>query len=142
MSVNTVLGLLLIKATGMVIDMNDNVVEVKHLDCPPFNIEFRRVTKQIPAFDDDATTRYLEFEDVHGILQKTDAYITGLCERIQSARSPTVSNSGAHRQVEAVSDSDSMTTISTIAGRWVPPPSVNNTSNDYHDQVLGDAGYL
>jgi hypothetical protein len=118
------------------------VVEAKHLDCPPFNIEFRRATKKIPAFDDDATTHYVEFKDVHGILQKTDAYIAGLCERIQSAQSSTVSNLRAHRQVEAVSDSDSMTTISTIAGRWVSPPSVNNTSNDYHDQVLGDAGYL
>ena len=141
-SVNTVLGLPLITATGMIIDYIDNVVEAKHLDCPPFKIEFRRATKHIPAIDDDATTHYVEFEDVHGILQKTDAYIAGLCERIQSAKSPTVSNSGAHRQVEAVSDSDSMTTIKSIAGRWVPPPSANNTSNDYHDQVLGDAGYL
>ena len=76
------------------------------------------------------------------ICKKTDAYIAGLCERIQLATSPTVSNSGAHRQVEAVSNSDSMTTIKSIAGRWVPPPSANDTSDDYHDQVLGDAGYL
>ncbi len=122
--------------------MTDDVVEAKHLDCPPFNIEFCCATKQIPAFDDDATTHFVEFEDVHGILQKTNAYIAGLCKRIQSARSSTVSNSRAHRQVEAVSDSDSMTTISTIDGRCVPPPSANNTSNDYHDQVLGGAGYL
>jgi hypothetical protein len=115
-SVNTVHGLPLIKTTGMVIDMNDDVVEAKHLVFPPFNIKFRRATKQIPVFDDDATTHYVEFKDVHGILQKTDAYIAGLCERIQSARSPTVSDSGAHRQVEAVSGSDSMTTITTIAG--------------------------
>ena len=74
-SVNTVLGLPLITATGMVIDYIDNVVEAKHLDCPPFKIEFRRATKH----NDDATTHYVEFEDVHGILQKTDAYIAGLC---------------------------------------------------------------
>jgi len=79
---------------------------------------------------------------VHGILQKTDAYIAGLCEHIQSAKSSTVSNSDAHRHVEAVSKSDSMTTIKSIAGQWVPPPSANNTSDDYYDQVLGDAGYL
>jgi hypothetical protein len=53
---------------------------------------------------------------VHGILQKTNAYIAGLCERIQSAKSPTVSNPGVHRRVEAMSDSDSMTTIKSIAG--------------------------
>jgi hypothetical protein len=97
-SVNTVLGLPLITATGMIIDYIDNVVEAKHLDCPPFKIEFRHATKHIPAFEDDATTHYVEFDDVHGIL-------AGLCERIQSAKSPTVSNSGTHRQVEAISDS-------------------------------------
>jgi len=141
-SMNTIFCLPLITATGMIIDYIDNVVEAKHLDCPPFKIEFLRATKHIPAIDDDATTHYVEFKDVHGILQKTNAYIAGLCDRIWSAKSPTVSNSGAHQQVEAVSNSDSMTTITTIAGRWVPPPSGNNTSNDYHDQVLGDAGYL
>ncbi len=134
-SVNTVLSLPLITATSMIIDYIDNVVEAKHLDCPPFKIEFRRATKHIPAIEDDATTHYVEFEDVHGILQKTNAYIT-------SAKSPTISNPGVHRRVEAVSDFDSMTTIKSIAGRWVPPPSANGTSDDYHDQVLGDAGYL
>ena len=117
--------------------------EGRNLLCSP-NAEHKalRATKHIPAFEDDATTHYVEFEDVHGILQKTDAYIAGLCERIQSAKSPTVSNSETHRQMEAMSDSDSMTTIKSIAGRWVPPPSANDTSDDYHDQVLGDAGYL
>jgi hypothetical protein len=86
-SMNTVLGLPLITATGMITNYIDNVVKAKHLDCPPFNIKFCRATKQIPAFDDDATTHYVEFKDVHGILQKTDTYIAGLCERIQSARS-------------------------------------------------------
>ncbi len=141
-SMKTVLGLQLITANGMIINYIDNVVEAKHLDCPPSKIKFCHATKHIPAIDDDATTHYIEFEDVHGILQKTNAYIAGLCKRIQLAKSPTVSNSGAHRQVEAVGDSDSMTTIKSIAGRWVPPPSANNTSDNYHDQVLGHAGYL
>ncbi len=141
-SVNTVLGLPLITATGMIIDTVDNVVEAKHLDCPPFPLDFRHATKNIPAIDDDAPTHYVEFEDVHGILQKTNAFIAGMCDRIQSAKSSNVSNSGAHRQVEAVSDSDSVTTGKSITGRWVPPPSANDTSDDYHDQVLGDAGYL
>jgi hypothetical protein len=72
--VNTVLGLPLITATGMIINYIDNVVEAKYLDCPPFKIKFCGATKLIPAIDDDATTHYVEFKDVHGILQKTDAY--------------------------------------------------------------------
>jgi hypothetical protein len=58
-SVNTVLSLPLITATGMIIDYVDNVVEAKHLDCPPFNIKFCRAMKHIPAFEDDATTHYV-----------------------------------------------------------------------------------
>jgi hypothetical protein len=105
-------------------------------------LNFATQQKNIPAIDDDATTHYVEFEDVHSILQKTDAFIAGMCDCIQSAKSSNVSNSRAHRQVEAVSNSDSVTTGKSIAGRCVPPPSANNTSDNYHDQVLGDAGYL
>jgi hypothetical protein len=115
-SVNTVLGLPLITATGMIIDTVDNVVEAKHLDCPPFPIDFCHTTKNIPALDKDATTHYDEFKDVHGILKKTDSYIARVCNGFQLSRLPTVSNSGAHRQVEAVSNSNSMTTGRSIAG--------------------------
>jgi hypothetical protein len=74
-----VLSLPLIKATDMIIDFIDEVVEAKHLDCPPFKIEFDCATKTIPASIDDApTTNYIEFEDVQNILRKTDAYITGV----------------------------------------------------------------
>ncbi len=114
-SVNMVLGLPLITATGMIIDTVDNVAEAKHLDCPPFLIDFCHATKNIPALDKDATTHYVEFEDVHGILQKTDSYIARVCDGIQSAKLPTVSNSGAQRRVEAVSNSDSVTTGRSIA---------------------------
>ncbi len=102
----------------------------------------RRATKNIPALDKDATTHYVEFKDVHGILKKTNSYIARVCDGIQSARLPNVSNSGAHRQVEAVRDSNSMTTGRSIAGRWVPQPSANDTSDDYHNQILGEAEYL
>jgi hypothetical protein len=45
-SVNTVLGLPLITATGMIIDFVDEVVEAKNLDCPPFKIVFTVQQKQ------------------------------------------------------------------------------------------------
>jgi hypothetical protein len=141
-SVNTVLGLPLITATGMIIDTVDNMVEATHLNCPPFPIDFCCTTKNIPALDKDATTHYVEFKDVHGILKKTDSYIARVCDGIQLARLPNVSNSGVHRQVEAMSNSNSVTTGRSIAGRWIPPPSANDTSDDYHNQILGEAGYL
>jgi hypothetical protein len=141
-SMNMVLGLPLITATGMIIDTVNNVVEAKHLNRPPFPIDFHRATKNIPELNKDAITHYVEFKDVHGILKKTDSYIARVCNGIQLASLPTISNSGAHRQVEAVSDSNSVTTGRSIAGQWVPPPSVNDTSDDYHNQILWEAGYL
>jgi hypothetical protein len=76
---NTVLGLPLITATGMIINTVDNVVDAKHIDCPPFRINFCHATKTIPAIEEDATTHYVEFKDVQNVLAKTNAYIAGVC---------------------------------------------------------------
>ncbi len=46
---NTVLGLPLIKATGMVINTVDNIVEAKHLDSPPFKIKILLCNKNYPC---------------------------------------------------------------------------------------------
>jgi hypothetical protein len=117
-----VLGLLLTTATSMIINTVDNVVDAKHLDCPPFPINFCCATKKIPVFADNATTHFVAFKDMHGIIQKTDTFIAGVSDCIQSANSTKVSNSGTHRNVEAVSNSDSVTTGRSITGQWVPPP--------------------
>jgi hypothetical protein len=50
-SMNTVLGLLLIKATSMIINFIGKVVKAKHLNWPPFTINFCLATKTIPAKD-------------------------------------------------------------------------------------------
>ena len=39
-SVNIILGILFMQATGMIIDLVDNVAECKHLNCTPFTIDF------------------------------------------------------------------------------------------------------
>ncbi len=75
-SVNTVLGLPLITATGMIIDFVDEVVETKNLECPPFKINFWHATKTVPANHTKVpTTHYIGFEDVQQILLKTNAFI-------------------------------------------------------------------
>jgi hypothetical protein len=79
-SVNTVLSLPLITATGMIIDVVDEVVETKNLECPPFKINFWRAAKTVPANHTKVpTTHYIEFEDVQQILLKTNAFIAGVC---------------------------------------------------------------
>jgi hypothetical protein len=126
-----VLGLPLITATRMIIDTVDNVVEAKHLDCPPFRINFCRATTTIPAIEEDATTHYVELKDVQNILAKTNAYIAGVCEHYQLVKPPKIRISEPHRQVGAVSDSKSVSTTQSFATRWIPPPLANYTG-DYH----------
>ena len=47
---------------------------------------------------------------------------------------------------DAISDVKSVNTASTpkmdMSTRWVPPSSVNEETDDYHSQVLGEDGYL
>jgi hypothetical protein len=159
---NMVLGLPLIKATGMIINFIDKVAEAKHLDCPPFPIDFCRATKTIPA-NDACPTNYIKFKDVQQVLEKTNAYIAGVCKRfalaasISSARfsESTKSSkedwyhpsdnsawiSGTKCHCRHVSDL-TMASNQSIATRWIPPILVHNMDNDYHNQILGDAGYL
>ncbi len=40
-SVNTILGLPIVVATGMIIDFVGNMADCKYLDCPPFPIDFQ-----------------------------------------------------------------------------------------------------
>ncbi len=157
-SVNTVLGLPLITASGMVIDFVDEVVEAKNLDCPPFKINFRRAAKTVPATESKApTTYYIEFEDVQCILWKTDAYIARVCNRLTSGPhrkahpAPSVQfHPGIgckSNQHPSVSNTDTVATPTQptdrpFGTRWVPPPSAHDTRTEYQDQFLGEDGYL
>jgi hypothetical protein len=128
-SMNIVHGLPLITATGMVINIVDNIVDTKYLNCPPFPINFFCTTKNLPAIND-------------GILKKTDTYVAGVRKKFQSAKPNNVSNSEPHQPVDGVSNFTSVTTGRSIGTRWVPPPSTKDTSDDYHNHILGGAGYL
>ena len=46
---------------------------------------------------------------MHGILEKTNAFVAGVCNNFQSAKPNNISNSEMHQTVEAVSNSNSMT---------------------------------
>jgi hypothetical protein len=51
-SVNTIIGLPFIKGVGMIIDTVDDVAECKYLDCPPFLIDYRCTSNQVPVMDE------------------------------------------------------------------------------------------
>ena len=51
-TVNTIVGLPFIQATRAVIDLADNVVELRAFDAPPFPLEYRRATVHVPVVDE------------------------------------------------------------------------------------------
>jgi hypothetical protein len=54
-SVNTIIGLPFIKATGMILDFVDGVAECKHLTCPPFAIDYHRTSNHVPAITENSS---------------------------------------------------------------------------------------
>ncbi len=54
--VNLIVGLPFIQATGMILDLVDNVANLKSLDCPPFPIEYCRATVHVPIMDASAVS--------------------------------------------------------------------------------------
>ncbi len=51
-TVNTIVGLPFIQATRAVIDLADNVAELRALDAPPLPLEYRRATVHVPIVDE------------------------------------------------------------------------------------------
>jgi hypothetical protein len=64
-SVNTILGLPFIKGTGAIVDCNDDVVQCKKLDCPPFNIDFRRTSSKVPIMDEPSAKTKVHFAETY-----------------------------------------------------------------------------
>jgi hypothetical protein len=64
----------------------------------------------ILAIEEDATTHSVEFKDVQNLLAKTNAYTAGVCKGYQLVKPPKIRISKLHRQVGAVSDSESVFT--------------------------------
>jgi hypothetical protein len=55
-SVNTFIGLPFMKAMGMILNLIDEVVDCKYLDCPPFPVDFRWTSNHVPGIDDQSST--------------------------------------------------------------------------------------
>ena len=51
-TVNTIVGLPFIQATRAIIDLSDNVVELRAFDAPPFPLEYRRATVHVPVMEE------------------------------------------------------------------------------------------
>jgi hypothetical protein len=112
-SVNLILGLPFIAATQMVIDVAENVVECRALDCSPFPIENKRARVEVPKVevpDSPATHAYEAFvQDIEALeshwacLYTTDS-TTG--KRLDSKKTKVAASLGDNGYATAASKAE------------------------------------
>jgi hypothetical protein len=148
-SVNTIIGLPFIKATGMILDFVNNVAECKHLDCPPFPMDFWHTSNHVPVAE--APAHHLsphETSVLKELLNLEHWYNAKVMAKSSSVQNLAVYFGSKLWKRAYIPDSDSINTVkspnSILNNRWVPPSSMppDNSSDDYHQQILREDRYL
>jgi hypothetical protein len=147
--VNTIIGLLFIKATGMILDFVDDVVECKHLDCPPFPMDFWRTSNHVPVTE--APAHHLgphETSVLKELLNLEHWYNAKVMAESFSVQNSAVYFGFKLQKRAYIPDSDSIITAkspnSILDNCWVPPSSMppDDSSDDFHQQILREDGHL
>ena len=168
-SVNTILGLPFMQATGMIIDLVGNVAECKHLNCLPFTIDFRRMSNHVPVMDKpNAYAKVHKVELFNHVIKEIENLERYYEAKVQADGSKIISKTltvhfGSKPQTyppnffgwggdDTTSSLDNGASLFSdtpntpmagddLSSRWVPPASVNK-DGDYHSSVLKNDGYM
>jgi hypothetical protein len=130
-SINTIIGLPFMKATGVILDVVDEVVDCKYLDCPLFPVDFHRTSNHVPVMDKPrdtpahhATSYTQLIKEVENIKRYYEARVlaSGLT---LSYKGPAV-RFGSRLPVHATvidhnSSSAALQSTADMSTRWVPP---------------------
>ena len=146
-TVNVILGLPFIQATGMVIDAADSVAELRALDSPPLPIEFRRAALHVPHLgeSDSATVSHAHAAVVRDIEKleewmNTDVGSTASNDHLPARRVafgsaiPRSTGSGS-----SLTSSNSSDRCVTSPGSINPVTLASDALDDYHDPMMGIA---
>jgi hypothetical protein len=149
--VNTIIGLPFIKATGMILDFVDNVAKCKHLDHPPFLIDYCGMSNHVPVTNMPEMPVHHFGPHEESILKELKNLEHWMDAMVLAGNSSS-KNIAAHfgfkspRRVYIPNmDSNSVATSSNsqIDTCWVPPTAVPSLySDDYYQQILWEDGYL
>jgi hypothetical protein len=98
LAVNTILGIPFQKHTGGIIDLINDRVQCKYLDCPPFTIDFRQTLNHVPVMDEPSAQTQAHFstnysrviKDIENLEQLYDAKVLAICSTTVSKK-PAVS---------------------------------------------------
>jgi hypothetical protein len=150
-SVNTIIGLPFMKATGMIIDLVNEVVECKYLDCPPFPVNFFWTSNHVPVMDDNGTpihhaSSYVQLiDEIRNLERYYDAKVMAgsptVAKLDQSVHFGTRSTARA-ADVDAVSIEMAPSPNASLLARWVPPSGLPADDNNYPSSALERDGLL
>jgi hypothetical protein len=144
--VNTIIGLPFMKATGMILDLVDEVVDCKYFNCPPFPVDFCRTSNHVPVMDDGDTlihnaTSYLQLiQEVENLERYYDAKVMAGSSGVAPKDLAIHFGTKLPVRVTAINNNSiSMALPSTVdvSTRWVPPSGMPEDSDDYTASVLG-----
>jgi hypothetical protein len=148
-SVNMIIRLPFIKATGMILDFVDDVAECKHLDCLPFPMDFWHTSNHVPVAEVPAHHLGPHETSIQKELFNLEHwYNAKVMARSSSGQNLAVYFGSKSRKRAYIPNSDSIITVkspnSILDDRWVPPSSMppEDSFDDYHQQILGEDGYL
>ena len=144
-SVNTIIGLPFMKASGMILDLVDEVVDCKYLDCPPFPVDFRRTSNHVPVLDDGGTlinhaTSYVQLiTEINNLERYYEAkVVAGSTSEGKTSQSVHFGTKSTARDagIDAVSTDTGPSPDASLQARWVPPSQVYEDEDDYPSSAL------
>ena len=85
-AVDTILGIPFQKHTGAIIDLLNNRVECKYLNCPLFTIDFQQMSNHVPVMDEPSAQTQVHFstnysrviKDIENLEQFYDAKVLAI----------------------------------------------------------------
>jgi hypothetical protein len=146
--VSTIIGLPFMKASGMILDLVNEVMECKYLNCPPFPVDFRCTSNHVPSITDDqigtpthhTTSSSAWIQEIKNLERYYDAKVqAGSLLVIQNQAVQFGSRATAFAAAGDLNDSGmALHPAKSMATQWVPPSSVvTEDSDDYPASVLG-----
>ena len=149
----------------MIIDLVNNVAECKHLNCPPFTIDFQRTSNHVTVMDKpSAYAKAHKVELFKHVVKKIDNLERYYEAKVQAGGSkvipktlevhfgskstypPKICGRGGDDTTSSLDDgallfSDTPMAGDNLSSRWVPPTSVNE-DDDYNSSALKKGGQL
>ncbi len=146
-AVNLILGLPFMKATGMTADFVDNVCETNNLQCNPFPINLNCALKSIPVFQDCTAATMFHGREVQSILHilsmLKSSYEHRKNNKWLNIIKPSPEGKNNPRKCQATPSRDTLCDrVDPSSKHWIPPDTLEDNTSNYHNQILGDLGYM